>query len=282
MIRLQPISRDHRARLTRSVEVACLAMPRERPEEDQARAVVSEALGVPVEPYDDGSDSGMVDGVFTTPTGRLAALEVVSDVNEVRMRQWARIAKTNERLDIPGLKHGWWVQVRPHANINQLERRLCEVLGPMETSGLVHHSELVGQHTALDDLRLKLGVAGLHLEPSFEPGQIWLLQTGVVGTGSVEQRHFARWVGGLLSYSFTDVGPKLARHDADERHAFIWTSIESDGVSFPFLAGHFDLEPHENPPELPDGITHVWVADGGAAVVWFPDRGWWRTTFRLA
>jgi len=121
----------------------------------------------------------------------------------------------------------------------------------MEASGLTDHTQLVGQYSTLDDLRLKMGIAGIYLEPSFEAGQIWLLQAGVVGAGSVSQRDFSRWVGGLLSQRFPDVGPKVARHEADEGHAFIWTSIESDGASFPFLAGHFNLEPHAYPPELP-------------------------------
>lgn len=69
----------------------------------------------------------------------------------------------------------------------------------------------------------------------------------MVGTGSVEQKHLARRVGGLLSQRFTDVEPKLARQSGvDERNALIWTNITSDGVPTPFFAGHFELEPHDH------------------------------------
>jgi hypothetical protein len=71
-----------------------------------------------------------------------------------------------------------------------------------------------------------------------------------------------------------DVPAKLAAH--------IWVTITSD------MGVQMQLEPGEDqpfpvtPPQLPAGVTHVWVAHQvrfKGVLAWFPDRGWWRTAW---
>src|SRR6478672_109062 len=104
-------------------------MALERPEETMARQVVSESLGVRVEPYDCNSRPRMVDAIFAYPDGRRAALEITSDEHEAARQQAERLADDNWTYSIAGLKQGWYVRVSLDSRINQLEKDLLGILG---------------------------------------------------------------------------------------------------------------------------------------------------------
>jgi hypothetical protein len=88
----------------------------------------------------------------------------------------------------------------------------------------------------------------------------------------------------IIMWRYADVSAKLGAHQAvSERQAFIWVRPDSDfGVQAQLEQGEDHPFPRK-PPNLPEGVTHVWVAGSAfssGALAWFPDRGWWRIPWR--
>jgi hypothetical protein len=82
------------------------------------------------------------------------------------------------------------------------------------------------------------------------------------------------WAAQFLTDTAPDVPQKLAASGHPERHAFIWATFTTpyeiasilDGDAFPTQA-----------PQLPDGVTHLWVGAWYArtrTLYWRPDHGW--------
>ena len=116
---------------------------------------------------------------------------------------------------------------------------------------------------------------------SMPGGQVFLFAEGW-GAFAGDERTVGDWVTGRLSVH-ADVPAKLAAHPGvSERHAFIWARFNSDfGVQAQLEPGDDHPLP-ATPPTLSEGVRHVWVADSArhqGALAWFPDRGWWRTSW---
>ena len=73
-----------------------------------------------------------------------------------------------------------------------------------------------------------------------------------------------------------DVPRKLAASGHPERHAFIWATFTTPYEIASILDGEAEALPTEA-PQLPDGVTHLWVGSWYASrrtLYWRPDHGW--------
>lgn len=242
----------------------------ERRNERTARHIVSQALGVPVERFEDGRAPSQVDAVIRYIDGRTAALEVVADHEDAFNAQWDALSRIGHRVPVPGTGRAWSARLSRRAKVRDVARNLPGIVAQL--------NDRPDASEACDRLD-RLGVTRLEplgADTSRPPGYVYLHPEGWGGVaGTVEE--VSAFVERVL-VDQADVPSKLAAHPADEGHAFIWTTIGSDyGVQFA-------LENREQPlptrgPGLPAEVTHVWVAgsfSSQGALAWFPDRGWWR------
>ncbi|WP_447925124.1 hypothetical protein [Georgenia muralis] len=245
--------------------------PRDRPEERAAQDLVEAALATVVHPHDDGSEPGMVDYLVDRPTGR-APLEVIFDRQNDAAAQHKALRDTNHVLAIPDLRSAWGIHLRPGAHLKRLRAYLA-------TPGW-EPCPHPGRHQPVPPDLARLGVSALFPLSRATPRTVQLNQA--VSTDDLGSDPLPAWVTAVLADQ-DDVPTKLKRIQADERHVFIWATWTSS------LPVQFELEDRGQPvpdtaPDLPDGVTHVWVAgttSSAGCLVWFPDRGWWRVPTAL-
>jgi hypothetical protein len=82
------------------------------------------------------------------------------------------------------------------------------------------------------------------------------------------------WAVQFLTDTAPDVPRKLAASGYPERQAFIWATVTTPHEIASILDG--DALPTEA-PDLPDGVTHLWVGGwyaGPRTLYWRPDNGW--------
>jgi hypothetical protein len=104
-----------------------VATSNERANERLARHIVSTVLGVPVERFEDGMANGQVDALIRYPD-RLAALEVAADHDAAFNAQWVALNRLGHKLEVPGLRKAWTVQLGRRAKVRDLERELPALL----------------------------------------------------------------------------------------------------------------------------------------------------------
>lgn len=271
-------------------------MQSDRFEEVIARQIVSEALDVEVELYDDGSKVGgrMVDAVFKYPEGSTAALEIVGDVDVPSAQQWGRLAKDGFTFQIEGLNHGWFVSIYDRVSIDNLVRgELLAILGRLEAEGISRYRGRRQRRYRFDELGELDPIEGLHdraatggvraaiLNEGWPPGKVMLNPAGRVGVGSLDPNDTSKWLSNFLRGARgTQKAEKLRDHVGAERHVFVWATSTTDMAVQGVLEGSIEVGPATAAPELPDGITHAWIGgmmSSQGAIAWFPDRGWWRT-----
>jgi hypothetical protein len=243
---------------------------KERPNERLARHIVATALGVPVRRFEDGKANGQVDAVFSQPDG-VAALEVIADHEDAFNAQWDALEKVRHRVFVPGLRDAWSAQLARTARVKDVVRRLPSLMVALQDAA----SEPMADVRSIQEDIERLGIRMLYPLKGDSSGYVNLHAEGWSGFAS-EQR-LAQFVEDVLRQA-PEVPLKLAAHPALQRHAFIWTTIGSDyGIQF-------QLEQRRQPitsesPQLPAGVTHVWVAGSFTSqgvLAWFPDKGWWR------
>ncbi|MGH9891533.1 MAG: hypothetical protein ACREA0_06025, partial [bacterium] len=108
-------------------------------------------------------------------------------------------------------------------------------------------------------------------------GVVRMYPAGVVGPSVMQWEPLIEWIAQTVSSPrLADVQTKLARTEADERHAVLGVTFTSPGDVFFALSIEEQTLPSE-PPGLPRGITHLWLMNAsspGRCIAWFPDRGW--------
>jgi hypothetical protein len=244
-----------------------VSRPTESWDEELARDIVSTVLGVPAERFEDGTAPAQIDALIDYPDRR-ATLEIVADVEPTfRAQQAALYGKHKEAVEVSELRKSWMVVLRPEANIKNVKRRLPALLLDLQDNPTPQRKPSDFEPSELH----RLGIwRASPMDRSTTPGRVRLFQQpfgGFVG----DERTVGGWAERVLREQF-DVPAKLAAH--------IWVTITSD------MGVQMQLEPGEDqpfpvtPPQLPAGVTHVWVADQvrfKGVLAWFPDRGWWRT-----
>jgi len=243
----------------------------ERPEEIAARTIVAATLGVEVSQHDDGSRDGMVDYFIARPGGA-APLEVIFDRHEAAGAQHTALRKVGSVLHIPGLRSAWGLFLHVGAHVRRLDNFLrTAAWEPSDEETAPPYRS----HDVAADLQ-SLGVTALFFLPGAEPGTV-TLHPAMTGS-ELSDAALPTWVGQVLAEQ-PDVSTKLLRVEAEQRHVFIWVTGSSG------LAVQSQLEDREGqclptePPALPVGVTHVWVAgtlSSQGCLAWSPDRGWSR------
>ena len=255
---------------------ALVSRPTESPDEELARDIVAKVLGVPVKRFEDGTAPGQVDALIHY-ADREAPLEVVADHDPDYNGQQDALRRTKDRIEVSGLRKSWMVLLSRKAKINNVKRALPALLLAMQDNPPQRRRPF-DEPSQLD----RLGITkAWPLDRSAVSGRVWLVPQAWGGFAGTEDT-VGEWVTEVLRRE-ADVPRKLADHpDVAERHAFIWATVRSP------MEVQTQLEPgddHPFPvtaPTLPEGVTHVWVAGqyfSQGALAWFPDRGWWRTSW---
>ncbi|MFD1716346.1 hypothetical protein [Georgenia deserti] len=244
---------------------------KERRDEYAARRVVESALGVAVTRFEDGTQNGQIDAIVQWPDRPAAALEIVADHDTAFMKQWAAASKREHKVKIPSLRKTWAAHLGRKAQLKDVERHLKQFVPVVENDPeAMSAPDVAEMHDRLHILSLSPSAS------SDKGGEIRLYIEG--WSGIAADTSMADYVERILA-EHPDVPAKLKRHPAAEKHAFIWATIGSDyGITFA-LERRPDAPLPKKSPELPDGVTHVWVvgsATSQGAVSWWPDRGWWR------
>lgn len=111
----------------------------------------------------------------------------------------------------------------------------------------------------------------------WEPGTIGLTGPMRVEWLSLSPDDVVTFAEDFIARRSSDVS-KLGRSGADERHLFIWSGVQSEGMAELRALG-LDIESlPQRAPQLPPEITHLWIANEGGRpsriVHWAPDQGW--------
>jgi len=225
----------------------------------------------------------MVDAIFAYPDGRRAALEITSDEHEAARQQAERLADDNWTYSIAGLKQGWYVRVSLDSRINQLEKDLLGILGPLEAAGIAGYEpdRWARSISDVDRLAIRHGLKANVIEGS-PAGEVFVSQAAWGSTADSDPAVVSRWVATFLTQRLGKrKAVKLRDHkNVDERHLFIWATSRSDLGVRRVLSRDIEIGVDTEAPSLPDGVSHVWVGAARGVVAWFPDRGWWRTSWR--
>jgi hypothetical protein len=255
-------------------------MPQDRPEEAIARSIVAHALpGARVARHDDNSADSMVDAIITYPDGRTAALEVVMDADPDFQRIRARLHNTGQIIPAPQLKYAWHVSVADDAFVREIREGIVTLLGHIEQPARLHLTWPGGyrwRDAADIDAAFKAwGV--LRATPydrfSGAPAKVFLwprVLGGFEGAPDVVPQRACEF----LTNTAPDVPAKLAASGLAERHAFIWATITTGFEVLMVLEGE---ELPTQPPDLPEGVTHLWVAGSHTrerTLRWQPASGW--------
>jgi hypothetical protein len=272
----------------RAVPAESDEMKKQRPaeglEECVARELVALELNVEVSRYDDGSADNQPDALIHFPTGPVP-LEVVRDHdvafnrfdNAARKIGWSVITSPDQP--------GWYVSLRHTADLRHVRAQLPALLQDLPVHWFQSEST-PGDAVFLQDdreyalasyLLERLGVVFLQPLPE-KAGVIRLTAEGWYSWD--DPIELIPWISRVLTREY-DVSEKLAKHGGAQRHAFIWTSTGSPWSVNSMLRHDDDDEPsvpHE-PPQLPSGVTHLWVASSMSRrdlLYWSPEDGWKR------
>jgi len=261
-------------------------MPNLRPEEEWVRRALEAALGAPVVQHDDGSMPGMHDPDIVR-SGRRDAVEVTAAADAAAIELWRLVNDSDDTWTVEASAGGWMVWLRPDARAKRILAELPAVLLEMERQGEREfradwRPSLLSSSSSRQLLELK--VTSARQGGTSRPGSVYLsIELPPERSGGVvdpECHAVPGWVSEFLSGDgCRDVRGKLLRSGAAERHASV---ILPSFTTAPFAvtdALFRESGVPEQPPALPDEITHVWLASGwntGSGLRWSPDAGWER------
>jgi GNAT superfamily N-acetyltransferase len=252
-----------------------------RPEEEWARAVVSQALSVPVEQHDDNSRDGMHDLWIVYPDGPLGAMEVTLAADSESIELYG-LMDGGRRQIFAGLAGGWRVVLDPSARAKRLSTELQPFLAELEAAGQRSVDvEPGGVSVGIWQQRARdLRIANLFQGGTDYPGSVYIDVEPRESAGLVARTGdaIAAWIGDYLRGERRDVLAKLARSGVQERHAFV---LVPGFTPAPFAVTELLMNEHARlplvPPQLPAEVTHVWVVGsfyGVEGFYWAPDIGW--------
>lgn len=246
---------------------------KERPNEKIARWIVSRVLECRVSRFEDGKQDSQVDALIHPTGGDPVGMEIVGDHDPDFNEQWSAMDKINHKIEVPGLRRRWSVSLSRSARVKTLVRVLPDLMLRLEAGDITWSRWQVPEEFAA------IGVQSAHPIDDQRSGIVHLNAEGWSGIAGEPQ--LSPWIQDMFA-RHPDVPTKLAAHPSREGHAFLWVTTVSD------YAVQFTLEDRSqglptDRPDLPDGVTHVWVASSltsQGVVAWFPDRGWWRTPWQ--
>ena len=106
-------------------------MPEERPNERLARFVVAKVLDCPVTRFEDGQAPSQVEALIHRPNG-VAALEIVGDLHQDFVEQWAALSRHRHQVEVSGLQRRWIVSITRKANVTNAVAALPRLMPQLE------------------------------------------------------------------------------------------------------------------------------------------------------
>lgn len=229
-------------------------MPRNRTWDNEvsAAALVSVVLGGHPERTDTAGAQQTHDFDIVLTDGQVVALEVTREVDPAVRSQHA----LEDKLDwssFDDLNGFWHVSVIEPCDVKALHSELPGVLAEMQLEGLtvVSLDRRAEQHGTLAKLRRLGAVAAVRLQDR-SPGEIALNSAPIASSTAIDvpvdvaNAHLSR----------PDNVRKLRAARADERHLFVWITVDRTAAVASFALGSLPTAP----PLLPDGVDAVWLA----------------------
>ena len=215
--------------------------------------------------------------------GRVGLGEVGWHVDPDVQEMWANTFRRPEHQVIR-LREGlgqWSLQLAPGANIGKLYKRLPALIQAMADAGNTR-LEICGAWPTGDmpDAARELSINFVARARSDEPPAAIFFMPPQRGISIPEDPNvIAEWADDVLlsDPAYADTTKKLlAFRDVDERHVFLMTgSLTDRGVEERLR--RIESSSPTRPPQLPDGITHLWLAarfGRGPALLWSHESGW--------
>lgn len=165
------------------------------------------------------------------------------------------------------LSYSWVINVTELARVNELRRRIDELLLELERQNILQfdlrfRQQLEPWEQPLSDAGLRSGRA-----TTTERTVILVTTSGGGSTGADAINEVVEQLAAL-----PDNSEKLSTADGDEHHLFVWIDH-----SAPMLSAALGSPwPPESAPTVPDHVDVVWVADGPWSDVDRATRHLWR------
>ena len=253
-----------------------------RRDEQFAFGVVAQITGASVIHADTrGAPPGTVDAWIDYPDGTRGALEVTTlgEPEEFQLHSLVRRHKSD--FPNPG-KLLWTLRVAHPRELPRLKSLYGRAILLMEMHGVQHIEQLASREVGADaDLEWlqQEAESTLHGYSSIPKGrhESVILSSGSLGAiWSSDGDEIASALSGALTGQLVrDHIDKLLRHQAAERHLFLIVGLTGLTPAAVIALMGPELVPSED-PELPSGITHLWLTAGFGQelLVWQRGSGW--------
>jgi hypothetical protein len=235
----------------------------QRPDEQAAKQLVQLCLPeVEVCLHDDGSRPMLYDLELRWPDGRVEAMEVTTDTDEVWQLVGSRLDRQGPVMAVESA-HSWVVLLAEgNTDVRLVRARIDHLLSLVEQAGRTRISRREERGSPAVARVRRLGVdygytyKAADGQPKIRimlPMRGWFVRAEAVN--EAVERHAE------LNAA------KLARSGCNERHLFMLVA----SVSMEAWSGLMEREPPEAPPRLPEAVTTAWAAgyrSDGRPVVW--------------
>lgn len=252
---------------------------------------MSGALGVPVEPNDDGSEPGQFDFRFTLSDGRSGAAEMTT-ITDPSDRQWLGYRSYSPRIE--DSKWAWHIRRRGHnVRWKDLMRHL-QVLAPIaekfdepDLAALARRSDLMGNESASWLRAARIDIDGLRGHS--KPGRVFVSGDSIGGFIGDEPSldPMLDWLEATLAAErFNGDFSKINTSGCDEQHLVLRIDV---GDAIPAEHALALIDPNTSVPTRPPKIrgrhlTGLWLMQewGGFFTYWTASEGWSRIDIDVA
>lgn len=226
------------------------------------------ALGAVATAFDVGSRQGAVDAFLEYPDGRLAAFEVtqLATDNGASHQLAHLLSGDGSRWPLPG-KWWWSVQIGHPADYPRLRQVFDKIVLLCEAGGVTLPEDLFCVEVDADVRWLtRESSVRMRAHPTVQSADEHRVRRATITQPSVAafSDESFRLLDDALANAFgTELihrhVAKLARTTADERHLFVVVGVNDLPFALFESLGFGDALP-TSPPNLPDGLTHLWLA----------------------
>lgn len=255
-------------------------MPKPLPTDERVAVdLVAKTLGATFTAFDDNTEPGQADGLFTMPDGTLGALEVTTLADQNAMESDAIMYKTD--WSVAGSTEAWLVRVPQSISFQELRQHLSAVVMLCEEHGARSPADLPLE-LLMEDRSVRWA----------QRNDVRVDSTGASTTPAVHV--YAHGSGGYMLDTFDPLNPwiteqlrrplleakmaKLRRTGRHELHLWLW--VYPSGMPFELfgaLLGGVQV-PSGDGFEPPAGLTGLWLAGNWKRPLlrWSAAGGWKR------
>jgi len=258
-------------------------------DEFETRSVLAVAAitGACAKANDINGCQGVVDALLRYPDGRCAALEVTSVGSTQGREVLGLLNKCHGRWPIPG-KYSWLVLIGGKTRLGDLKKRYKDIILGLEDDGF--DSTILLDPSRLPAIQNSLEWAATARVTFIKIGSRPVWNTGVFlevrESGGVVDSQLSGLAGAIEDLLADDIVhkhiEKLRRSVYQETHLFV--GVFAGGLPFAqeFSIAAWDMEhtvadlPACEPPELPSGLTRLWILIGMSSFLLEISNGKWR------